>query len=135
MSIQRDASFCSASGGVVRYSADGEILFEVAVPAGKVPVREYVDMLPEGGEMETSGLTVVNPRQLGGRLVTAGAYESGANPDFQPTTATRMEVEMREQIRQAQLLNRTVAAKLAALNAIQTMPQAPAAQPDPDVIE
>lgn len=122
--MNRNSFLLSGNGGVFHaVSPDGEFLFSVAVPPGKVSASEYLDLLPEGCEVKVEGLTVVSPRVLGGVFAPEALYESGANPDFQPTSASRLEVEMRQQIQQAQLLNRTLSARMAALSSVEAMPR------------
>ena len=135
MIMNRKAFFVSLSGGLVRYLADGELLFEVAVPPGRVSVAEYVDMWPDGASVEYSGVTLLEPRLLGGVSFAAGRTESGANPDFVPTPASRYEVEMKKQIDEAKLLNRTMRARMNALANVDFVPDAAALDPAADVIE
>ena len=127
----------SANGGLLHcMSSDGELLFSLAVPAGKVPVSDYLALCPDWSLVKLEGLTLVSPRPLGGVVVAEGRHESGANPDFVPTSASRYELEMRAQIMQMKVLNRSVAARIAALDAVQAVPMAvKPVEVDPVVIE
>lgn len=113
---------------------DGVLEFAIDLPRGKYPAREYLDLLPQGCTLETVGVVVVSPPALGGlRAYGDGQYDTGANPDFRPTSATQLELELRNQVKQAQLLNRTLQARAAALSAIEAIPAAP--KPDDAVVE
>ena len=132
--ITRESVFLSAAGGVLDLVQDGEILASVSVPAGRVSAREYFDLLPDGAEFQVSaGLAVVQPRRVGGVQSSEGKYESGANPDFVPTSVTRFEAEMRQQMRQLQADQRRVDARAAQLEKLREslIPQAPSPAPAP----
>jgi hypothetical protein len=133
--INRESVFVSASGGILDFVQDGEILASVAVPPGRISARDYVDLLPFGAELQVAeGLAVVQPRRIGGRQsYGAGKYETGANPDFVPTSSSRFEAEMRLQMRQLQADQRRVEARAAQVAKLQEslIPQAPAPSPAP----
>lgn len=133
--INRESVFLSAHGGTLDFVQDGEILASVAVPAGRVAAAEYVDLLPFGAEIQVAdGLAVVQPRRLGGRQAYGeGSHDTGANPDFVPTSANRFETEMRLQMRKLQADQRRVDARAAQLEKLreQLIPQAPVAAPAP----
>lgn len=127
----------SSKGGTLDYVApDGEILFSVAVPPGRVSAREYLDLVPEGCGVEvSSGLAVVNPRHgYGVQSYGPGSHDSGANPDFRPTSASRFEAEMRLTLNKIQAQTARLEAREKALASIERMPVAPAPAADP-VIE
>lgn len=127
--------FCSLDGGTLSFvTAEGEQLLAVAVPSGMVPCAPYAELDPGDCEWVLKGLTYVPPRRIGGcRSYGDGAFDSAANPDYRPTSASRLELELREQIKQAQMLNRTVASRMAALQSLQAMPVASAVKEDPVV--
>lgn len=133
--INRESVFLSAHGGTLDFVQDGEILASVAVPAGRVSAAEYVDLLPFGAEIQVAeGLAVVQPRRLGGRQPYGeGSHDTGANPDFVPTSANRFEMEMRQQMRLLQADNRRVLARAAQAEKLLEgmVPQAPAPSPAP----
>ena len=119
----------SAHGGTLDYVApDGEVLFSVAVPAGRVPAREYLDLLPDGCEVQVAeGLVIVNPRGAYSVQALPGSHDTGANPDFRPTSASRMENQMRLTLAQMQAQTARLEARERALSLIERVPQAPAA--------
>jgi len=127
----------SSQGGTLDYVApDGEILFSVAVPPGRVAAREYLDLVPEGCWVEvSSGLAVVNPRHgYGVQSYGPGSHDSGANPDFRPTSASRFENEMRLTLNKIQAQTARIEARERALAAIERMPMASAPAPEPDPV-
>lgn len=127
----------SSKGGTLDYVApDGEILFSVAVPPGRVAAREYLELLPDGCEVQIAdGLAVVNPRSgYGVQAYGEGSHHSGANPDFKPTSASRFEAEMRLTLNKIQAQSARLEARERALASIERMPIAPAPASDP-VIE
>lgn len=130
MSFKRTDFLVSASGGTIAYSVEGEVLFAVAVPPGRVPAAEYFDMIPGDGNGEahlSEGLVALAPRSIGGiQPYGPGSHETGANPDFQPTSATRFEREMRVMVAKLQADTSRVAARQRALDAVERVPQAPA---------
>lgn len=119
----------SSSGGVIDYvTPDGEILLSVAVPAGRVAAREYLELCPDGALLEiSSGLFVVPPRQWAGvQTYGDGSHDTGANPDFAPTSASRMEREMRVTLSRLQAHTQRLDAREKALASIERVPTAPA---------
>lgn len=139
MMISRKAVFVSAAGGVLDVlSADGEVVASVHVPAGRVSVVDYLDLVPVGGTWHLGkGLSVLAPRSAAGiQPYGDGAFESGANPDFQPTSATRLERELRLTLSRMQAATSRVEARERALAGIERVPRAkPKAEPDAELIE
>lgn len=135
------AFLCSASGGTLDYvSPQGEVLFSVFVPAGRISAREYLDLVPDGCTVEVSdGLAVVMPRSnVGIQPYGAGSHDSGANPDFKPTSASRMESEMRLSINRMNQASQRLEARARAFEGIERIPLAPSElvtslTPDPDL--
>lgn len=127
----------SAKGGTLDYVApDGEILFSVAVPPGRVSAREFLELVPEGCFVEIAdGLAVVNPRSgYGVQSYGPGSHDSGANPDFRPTSASRFENEMRLTLSKIQAQTARLEARERALQSIERMPTASAPAPEPDPV-
>jgi len=132
----------SASGGTLDYvsTVDGELLFSVAVPAGRVSAREYLDLCPTGAAIEVAdGLVIINPKSwYGVQAYGRGSHDTGANPDFAPTSASRMEKEMRLTLNKMQAATARIEAREKALSLIERMPTAPApalapvAEPEPE---
>lgn len=126
--ITRKTFLVSATGGTLDYaSADGEILFSVAVPPGKISAREYLDLIPPGGHIQIAdGLVAVNPRSAYGlQAYGPGSHETGANPDFVPTSASRMEKEMRLMLNRMTAATNRVEARERQLATIERVPRAP----------
>lgn len=121
----------SAKGGTLDYvTPDGEILFSVAVPAGVVPAGEYLDLCPEGAEVQIAdGLVALQPKTRLAIQAPDTLTDSGANPDYQPTSADRMQRQMRLTLAQMQADQKRLDARLAALSQIERIPQGPAAAP------
>ncbi|ARC88801.1 hypothetical protein [Rhodovulum sp. MB263] len=129
--ITRKTRLVSANGGTLDIvSHDGEILGQIAVPAGAVPAAQYLGLVPEGCHLEVAdGLAALNPRHRIGIQPHPHARETGANPDYVPTSATRLEREMRLTLARMQTATKRVEARERALSAIERVPQAPAEVP------
>lgn len=137
MEINRKSVLVSAAGGSLDFVAgDGEVLASVPVPAGRTCAADYFDLVPEGASIEVgAGVTVLQPRSsVGIQSYGAGSHDSGANPDFQPTSASRMEREMRLTMARMQAATARVEARERALAQVERMSKAPA-EADPEVIE
>lgn len=136
--MSRNAVFLSTNGGQIDFVQDGEVLASVAIPAGRVPVVDYIDLVPDGAEIEVShGLAVLEPRakiRSGTQAYGDGSHASGANPDFQPTSASRHEQQMRLQMAQLQADSARLEARFRALASVEMIPKAPAptVQPAPE---
>ncbi len=134
--------FVSASGGVIDFVKDGEVLASLAVPAGKVPVMDYLSLVPLGADVEISeGLAVLQPpSSVGVQPYGKGSHETGANPDFQVTSASRFEREMRVTLARLQAKTNRLEARERALQRVERVPdnplvepaEAPAPSPDQD---
>lgn len=124
--------FVSDGGGQLDIvAADGEVLMSVAVPPGRVRALPYRELLPDGATLQpSSGVAVIQlPHRIGIQSYGARAFDSGANPDYRPTAATRMEREMRLAMRRLQASESRVDAKLRALSKVERIPDAPAPAP------
>lgn len=133
--IDRKTLLVSDGGGHLDIvSGDGEVLASVAVPAGQVSVLPYLDLVPEGASLQVaSGIAVIRkPHRVCIQAYGDGSHDSGANPDYRPTSASRMEREMRLTMARMQAQESRVVAKLRALAKVERVPDAPAAD---DVIE
>ncbi|EEW26015.1 hypothetical protein [Rhodobacter ferrooxidans] len=122
----------SAKGGTVRYvSADGENLFEVAVSKGRERLGPYLEMCPPGATLEPMGdLVIIPPRSgYGVQRYGAGSHDSGANPVFKPTSASRMEKELRLTLNKMQAATNRLEARERALGSIERVPEAPVETP------
>lgn len=137
--MRANSVFVSASGGVLDFvSEDGELVLAVAIPPGRVRASEYLSLCPPGCQPEISeGVALVEPRAWGERQKYGpGSHDSGANPDFRPTSATRLEKEMRFTLSRMQAATSRVEARERALARIERMPTRPApVEPEVAVIE
>lgn len=134
--VRLNSFFLSVAGGVLDFlTADGEVAYSVAVPPGRVAARDYFDIVPDGGEMRVAeGLSLVQPKSGFGMVPKQESHhESAVNPDFQVTSATRMEREMRLTLARMNAASSRLEARERALSRIERMPTAPV-EPDP-VIE
>jgi hypothetical protein len=123
----------SKSGGTVDYVSDqGEVLMSVDVPPGMVSAREYLAICPPGAQMQArDGLVAVPPRNgYGLQSYGQGSHDTGANPDFKPTSASTMERQMRAQLMRMQAATDRLEKRAKALNKIETIPR----NPDPDPV-
>lgn len=135
--IDRKTLFVSDGGGKLDIvSQDGELLASIALPAGQVPALPYLDLVPPGATLQVSeGVATLRKRhRIGIQPYGAGSHDSGANPDYQPTSASRMEREMRVMMARLQSSEKRVDAKLRALSKVERVPDAAAPTPEPEVI-
>lgn len=131
--IDRKTLFVSDGGGKLdMVSEDGELLASIALPAGQVPALPYLELVPPGATLQVSeGVSTLRKRhRIGIQPYGAGSHDSGANPDYRPTSASRMEREMRVMMSRVQSSEKRVEAKLAALSRIERIPQAPDPAPE-----
>lgn len=113
--------------------ADGVVVGTFGLPAGKVSVAPYLPLFVEGGDVKFNGdVTVWHPPHAAGiQKYGEGSHDSGANPDWKPTSATRLEREMRGMLNKVAQQSSVLDARLAALNSIrepqvvETVPEAP----------
>ncbi|MCE8419254.1 hypothetical protein LZ190_11130 [Rhodovulum sulfidophilum] len=136
--ITRKTRLVSANGGTLEIvDPMGEIVAEIAVPPGNVSAVSYLDLVPDGCALFVAhGLAALNPRHRIGIQPHPYARETGANPEYVPTSATRLEREMRLTLARMQTATKRVEARERALSSIERVPQAPAEVPpveDPPV--
>lgn len=127
----------SAKGGTVDYvNADGELLFSLPVPAGRVSAADFLDLCPEGAEVQIAGdgLVAIQPKSWAAVQTFETHGDSGANPDYQPTSVDRLQRQMMQTVAQLAQQNRTMAARMAAFEKVERIPDAPQVkvQPEPD---
>lgn len=126
--ITRNAFLVSAKGGVIDYvTSEGETLLSVAVPPGRVAAAEYLDICPDGAEPQVSkGLAVQWPRNLSSLTVSPRHLDSGANPDFEPSSAEAQQRRLAIMVNRLaeQTVDRIVNARREGLDLIETMPKA-----------
>lgn len=133
--ITRRTTLVSEDGGKLDMVLDGEILVTVSVPPGAHSARPYFDLLPEGAELQISeGLVAMRPaHKIGIQPYGPGFTDSGANPDFQPTSADRLQREMRLQLNRMKAATDRVERRERALASIERVPRNP--EPAPERVE
>lgn len=126
MEIKSNTVLVSAKGGQLDFVRDGEVLASVVVPPGRVPVSDYLDLVPDGAEVQVSGgLVPLTPAPRVGIQRHDMSLESGANPDYQPTSATRLEMQMRVAVNHMAAATSELEARMRALDVIERVPRAP----------
>lgn len=121
------AYLVSAQGGTITYLSEvGEVYAEYPVPPGRVPARDYLwrGRSGPGDTFELSpGLVIQDPpRGFHRQKYGPAAYHSGANPDYQPTSADRMQREMRVTLNRMQAATKRVEARERALAKLERIP-------------
>ena len=117
----------SRKGGAVDFVIDGEIVASVDLPPGMVPAKHVLDLAPYGAVVQLSGDAVaLHPRGgYGVQPYGDGATDTGANPDFRPTSASQMEREMRVTLAKVQQATARLEARQRALEKIERIPKGP----------
>lgn len=115
--MQLNWFFVSAKGGTIDFvTPEGELLMQVAVPAGRVGVREYLELCPEGAEVQISkGLVAVPPKGGYAVQVHPEALETAADPDWQPTSADPMQRKLMSIVQKLASDNASLNRKVSAL--------------------
>ena len=130
--LHPNGKIVSAHGGTLDYvDADGQLLFSVAVPAGVRLAREYLDLAPGGVSVEIAegDLVAISPRSWASVQPAQTDVESGANPDYQPTSADRLQRQMRHNLAVMQAEQKSLNARLERLAAIERIPVGPSTPP------
>ena len=141
--LHPNGKIVSAHGGTLDYvDEDGQLLFAVAVPAGVHLARQYLHLAPSGVSVQIADGDLVHlpPRNWATVQTAQTEVESGANPDFQPTSADRLQRQMRHTLAMMQSEQKSLNARLERLSAIERIPNAPIAQqpaaaPEAEVVE
>lgn len=132
MQINRKSVFLSYEGGGVDVlDADGVVVASVAVPPGRSRAAQFLDLVPRGGSLDVGpGVFVVDPPSgFGVQAYGPGSHDSGANPDFRPTSASRMEREMRLTLNRMQAATTRLEARERQLAKVERVPTAKAVEP------
>lgn len=133
--LTHDMRLISKTGGTIDYvSDDGELLASVSVAPGLHFPAQYLELVPDDAHIELSGdLVALKPRtRVTVQPYSHGPEQTGANPDFRPTSARRNELEMRMVLDRLKATDKRLLAREKALANIERIPKAP--DPDP-VIE
>lgn len=115
--------------------AHGEVFGTIPLPEGVSRAGALLNLIPPGGTAELSkGCSLLRQPSAVGVVSHAERQESGANPDFQPTSATRLEKEMRVTLNRVKSQSKALDARMKALDTVEKIPRAPAQQaaPEPD---
>lgn len=126
--ILLNSLFVSALGGTFDILSDqGEVLATLGVPAGRIGAAQYLDLIPNGGGIDCGdGLALVEPASIGSVIFGNDYYDSGANPDFVPSSADQMQRHLRVMVAHLQQrADETIDARLRALDNIERIPKAP----------
>lgn len=116
--------------------ADGVVQLSLQLPAMSL-VKDYADLLPQGCKWDFAALYVLPPKSAAGRAKYPDPYESGANPDFRPTSASQLENEMRLAVRRMNAATAEVrnAARQKAAAKLDVIPEAKAKEDKPKASE
>lgn len=132
--IHSKAIIVSATGGTLDYiSPYGEVLFSIHVPPGKFRAGEYLELAPEGCTVEVAeGLVVLQTKGWAFVQPVESHSQSGANPDYQPTSADRNARIMAQTMRNMMANQARLEARMAALGKVEMMPKAPTQPETPE---
>lgn len=128
--LPSDTLFAPKGAKIEYFDPDGVLAFECPLPLGRVEAAGYI--VPHYTARVSVGVVVVGKPSGYGVIDNPLAYESGANPDFTPSSAAYQEEKLRKIIdsRTAELVNKAVAAAVAAAPPL-LIEQQPAPQPAP----
>ena len=125
--ILLNSIFLSAAGGTFDVLApDGEVLATLGVPAGRVGAAQYLDLIPMDGGIDCGdGLSLIEPAPIGAVIRGVDYFDTGANPDFQPSSADLMQRQLRVAVAHIQArADETIDARMRALQSIERVPVA-----------
>lgn len=112
----------------------GEVVHAIPVDRGMHDAAPLLDLVGFGqGYALPDGASFVYPPLRSGLQEHPEATQSGANPDYQPTSADKFERMMRQTMRKLQAEQRVLDARLKALDGVEKMPRNKA-QADPDPV-
>lgn len=128
--IQPSGVFMSAQGGLLEVISDeGEVVSQIAVPAGVQPCRTYLALIPQGFTLAVASGLAYMPARVGvSRTEHPDTYATAANPDFQPTSSDRLQRQMRAEFTSMRALRVHLEARERALAAVprkEVIPDAP----------
>ena len=97
---------------------EGEVLLTEQLTPGRHKGKDYIKFMPSGSHLALDGdvTPLLAPSRLYPVPYGAGAFESGANPDFKVTSATRQAREMAILMDRLTAKDTVLDRKLAALN-------------------
>ena len=135
----------SAKGGTLDIVREGEVVASVAVPAGAHLARDFIAFVPPDCEVQVGdGLAVFAAK--GGYHRQAygdGSHDTAANPEFEPTSASRLQAQLDQGLKRLASVESRVEAKLKALMTVDVIPTAkpdkpeekPAEKPEDKIVE
>ena len=131
MQIKANSVFVAGEGAAVEYlNEHGEVLGRCPLKPGRNPARPFLQLAPEGATLAAVGdVFVVDPRAAVWVQPVTQELQSGANPDFQPSSADAQERKMRALLARLQAKENRLEARMAALESVERMPKAPVASP------
>lgn len=125
--ITANTVLLSDRGGTLdMVSSEGEVVASIYIPPGRIRASQYTDLVPEGGHLEVAeGIVAFHPRS--GVTTQRGRdyYESGANPDFQATNATRDARALRVAVARMHAATNKLEARARSLERLAEMPTNP----------
>lgn len=135
MKLNRKDTLVSVDGGRVDFLIDGEVVGSLPILPGKTPAREVLSLVSPGMELAPDGdISVVGARSWNGRQPYGrGSHDSGANPDFRPSSASGMEKQLRGTLSRVQSIEKRLLARERALAGLAQSAKPP--KDDPEVIE
>ena len=135
----------SAKGGTLDILRDGEVVAQVAVPAGAHAARDFIAFVPPDCEIQVGdGLAVFAAKPgFHRQRYGEGSHKTAANPTFEPTSASRLQAQLDQGLKRLASVENRVEAKLKALKAVDVIPTAkpdkpaeePAQKPEDKVVE
>ncbi|ETD01848.1 hypothetical protein [Rhodobacter capsulatus] len=131
MQIKPNSVLIAGEGASVEYvAASGEILGRCPLKVGRNPARPLLALAPEGATLSAVGeVFVAEPRSAVWVEPVSPFLQTGANPDFQPSSADLQERKMRAMLARLQAKENRLEARMAALQSIERVPSAPQADP------
>ena len=109
-------------------SPDGEIVNQFHVPQGRHRASQWLDLVEPGYRLQIGGGCVCFQPRMGAIISQHPlALKSDANPDFVPTSVSRMEREMRIRLNEMGAMQNTLAARIKALDSVQRAESIPTA--------
>lgn len=134
--IKASDTLVSDKGGALDILHEGEVIASVAVPPGAHRASGFLRFIPPDCEVQVSDGIVVFGAKPGYAVQRygEGSHDSGANPDYVPTSAATMQRQLDHGLKKLAVMENRVEAKLKALKAVDRVPKAPAPDPNP-VIE
>lgn len=125
----RSKLLCGDKAQLFIVDPDGEIEQTIPLPSGIVHAAPYIALLPEDRQFMLGENVTIVPARQGVHVVTHHMrHESGANPDFKPTSASRLERELRVAMSKFTSATSRIEAMERAAAKVERIPRAPASE-------